>query len=126
MWRRGILDSPVFSVLPSWSNWSIPSFVTGTADAIGPSTGWSIEAVGLAHLILAGLLWAASLWHWVYWDLDLFRDRRSTERVLDSPRLFGIHLTLASILCVTFGAFHVAVFPGIWCSDVFAIAGGVQ
>ena len=40
------------------------------------------------------LLWAASLWHWVFWDLDLFRDRRSNKRAIDSPKLFGIHLSV--------------------------------
>ena len=59
---------------------------------------------------LAGLLWAASLWHWVFWDLDLFRDRRSNKRAIDSPKLFGIHLTLAGLLCLSFGSFHTATF----------------
>ena len=60
--------------------------------------------------MLAGLLWAASLWHWVFWDLDLFRDRRSNKRAIDSPKLFGIHLTLAGLLCLSFGSFHTATF----------------
>ena len=76
--------------------------------------------------MLAGLLWAASLWHWVFWDLDLFRDRRSNKRAIDSPKLFGIHLTLAGLLCLSFGSFHTATFPGIWISDVFSVTGGVQ
>ena len=37
---------------------------------------WSFEGVGAAHILLSGLLFEvmASIWHWVYWDLDIFRD----------------------------------------------------
>ena len=34
----------------------------------------SFEGVGAAHILLSGALFMASIWHWVYWDLDLFRD----------------------------------------------------
>ena len=33
--------------------------------------------------------------------------------LIDSPKLFGIHLTLAGLLCLSFGSFHTATFPGI-------------
>ena len=69
-------------------------------------TGWSYEAVGTSHIILAGLCFAASAWHWTYWDLDVFRDRRSNELCLDLPQIFGIHLLLSGLLCLSFGAFH--------------------
>lgn len=49
------------------------------ANDVDVSTGWSYEGVALAHIVLAGLLFAASAWHWTYWDLDLFRDRRTGE-----------------------------------------------
>ena len=50
----------------------------------------------------------------------------SNKRAIDSPKLFGIHLTLAGLLCLSFGSFHTATFPGIWISDVFSVTGGVQ
>jgi hypothetical protein len=30
------------------------------------------------------------VWHWTYWDLDLFRDRRTGELCLDLPAIFGL------------------------------------
>ena len=122
MWRQGMYVLPFMArlgVTTSWSGWS----ATGTG---ATSNLWTIEGVAVSHIVLAGLLWAASLWHWVFWDLDLFRDRRSNKRAIDSPKLFGIHLTLAGLLCLSFGSFHTATFPGIWISDVFSVTGGVQ
>jgi hypothetical protein len=37
-------------------------------------------------------LFAASIWHWVMWDLELFRDPRTKNPALDLPKIFGIHL----------------------------------
>jgi photosystem II CP47 chlorophyll apoprotein len=64
----------------------------------------------------------------VYWDLELFRDPRTGEPALDLPKIFGIHLLLAGILCFGFGAFHLTgVFgPGMWVSDPYATTGHVQ
>jgi len=65
---------------------------------------WSFEGVAAAHIILSGLLFLASVWHWVYWDLELFRDPRTGEPALDLQKMFGIHLfclvcfALASVL----------------------------
>ena len=66
----------------SWSGWRLdaPLDVSTKTASI-----WTVEGIAVAHVLLAGLLWAASLWHWVFWDLDLFRDRRSNNRVIDSP-----------------------------------------
>jgi photosystem II CP47 chlorophyll apoprotein len=103
MWRQGLYVIPFASrlgVTSSWSGWSILG-----ADSI-QSTGWSYEGVALAHIVLSGLLFAASAWHWTYWDLDVFRDRRTGELCLDLPAIFGIHLSLAALLCIGFGAFH--------------------
>jgi photosystem II CP47 chlorophyll apoprotein len=36
----------------------------------------SYEGAAAAHIGLSGLLFAASIWHWVMWDLELFRDPR--------------------------------------------------
>ena len=38
------------------------------------------------------MLFLAAIWHWVYWDLDLFQDPRTGEPALDLPKIFGIHL----------------------------------
>jgi photosystem II CP47 chlorophyll apoprotein len=70
----------------------------------------------------------AAIWHWVYWDLELFRDPRTGEPALDLPKIFGIHLFLSGLLCFGFGAFHVTGLfgPGIWVSDAYGITGKVQ
>jgi hypothetical protein len=38
------------------------------------------------HIGLSGLLFAASIWHWVMWDLELFRDPRTKNPALDLPK----------------------------------------
>ena len=120
MWRQGCFVLPFatrLGVVDSWSGWSMLGSISDRG------TGWSYEAVGTSHIILAGLCFAASAWHWTYWDLDVFRDRRSNELCLDLPQIFGIHLLLSGLLCLSFGAFHCAVYPGIWVSDVFGLSG---
>ena len=69
MWRQGMFVLPFMSrlgVTTSWAGWAVDS---------APSA-WSYEAVAVAHICLSGLLMFASMWHWVFWDLDCFRDRR--------------------------------------------------
>eukprot|EP00899_Mesostigma_viride_P020419 jgi/Mesvir1/28379/Mv06718-RA.1 len=83
MWRQGISKS--------WGGWDI------NGDSITDPGLWSYEGVAATHIILAGLMFLASMWHWVYWDLELFRDPRTG--------LFG---------------------PGIWVSDPYGITGRVQ
>jgi hypothetical protein len=84
----------------------------GCLERSWPSVGiarfllWSYEGVASSQIVLAGLLFAASSWHWTYWDLDVFRDRRTGELCLDLPAIFGIHLSLAALLCLGFGVFH--------------------
>ena len=63
---------------------------------------WSFEGVGAAHILLSGALFMASIWHWVYWDLDIFRDWRTDSPALDLPKVFSIHLLLSSILWLGF------------------------
>ena len=88
---------------------------------------WSYEGVALTHIVLSGLCFLAAIWHWVYWDLDLFRDPRTGEPAIDLPKVFGIHLFLSGLLCFGFGAFHVTgIFgPGIWVSDAYGVTGKV-
>jgi photosystem II CP47 chlorophyll apoprotein len=125
MWRQGMFVLPFMArlgVTQSWGGWS----VTGET-AVDPGF-WSFEGVAAAHIVLAGLLFLAAVWHWVYWDLELFRDPRTGEPALDLPKMFGIHLFLSGLLCFGFGAFHLSgVFgPGMWVSDPYGLTGHIQ
>jgi photosystem II CP47 chlorophyll apoprotein len=125
MWRQGMFVLPFMArlgVTQSWGGWSI----TGET-AVDPGY-WSFEGVAAAHIILSGLLFLAACWHWVYWDLELFRDPRTGEPALDLPKMFGIHLFLSGLLCFGFGAFHLTGLfgPGMWVSDPYGITGSVQ
>jgi photosystem II CP47 chlorophyll apoprotein len=125
MWRQGMFVLPFMArlgVVGSWGGWS----VTGEA---GANPGfWSFEGVAAAHIILSGLLFLAAVWHWVYWDLELFRDPRTGEPALDLPKMFGIHLFLSGLLCFGFGAFHLTGLfgPGMWVSDPYGLTGSIQ
>ena len=125
MWRQGMFVLPFMArlgVTESWRGWS----VTG-GTAVDPGF-WSFEGVATAHIVLSGLLFLAAVWHWVYWDLELFTDPRTGEPALDLPKMFGIHLFLSGLLCFGFGAFHVTGLfgPGIWVSDPYGLTGSVQ
>ena len=125
MWRQGMYVMPFMArlgVTDSWGGWSI------TGESVSNPGIWSFEGVALTHIVLSGLCFLAAVWHWGYWDLELFRDPRTGEPALDLPKIFGIHLFLASLLCFGFGAFHVtgAFGPGIWVSDAYGITGRVQ
>lgn len=125
MWRQGMFVLPFMArlgVTGSWGGWSI----TGET-GVDPGF-WSFEGVAAAHIILSGLLFLAACWHWVYWDLELFRDPRTGEPALDLPKMFGIHLFLSGLLCFGFGAFHLTGLfgPGMWVSDPFGVTGSVQ
>jgi photosystem II CP47 chlorophyll apoprotein len=125
MWRQGMFVLPFMArlgVTDSWGGWS----VTG-GTAVNPGF-WSFEGVAAAHIVLSGLLFLAACWHWVFWDLDLFRDPRTGEPALDLPKMFGIHLFLSGLLCFGFGAFHLTGLwgPGMWVSDPYGLTGHVQ
>ena len=103
MWRQGMFVIPFMTrlgVTKSWTGWSL------SGEAFSSTGVWSYEGVATAHIILSGLLFLASIWHWVYWDLDLFRDPRTNKPALDLPKIFGIHLVLSGILCFGFGGLH--------------------
>jgi photosystem II CP47 chlorophyll apoprotein len=126
MWRQGMFVLPFMTrlgVTDSWAGWS-----TAAEVAPGGAGIWSYEGVAASHIILSGLLIMASIWHWVFWDLELFRDPRTGDPALDLPKIFGIHLFLSGLLCFGFGAFHVTGLfgPGIWVSDPYGITGSVQ
>ncbi len=125
MWRQGMYVLPFMArlgVTGSWGGWSI----TGET-GVDPGF-WSFEGVALAHIVLSGLLFLAAVWHWVYWDLELFVDPRTGQPALDLPKMFGIHLFLSGLLCFGFGAFHLTGLwgPGMWVSDPYSITGHVQ
>ncbi|NEQ80617.1 MAG: photosystem II chlorophyll-binding protein CP47 [Moorea sp. SIO2I5] len=125
MWRQGMFVMPFMTrlgVTDSWGGWSI------TGETVTNAGLWSFEGVAATHIILSGLLFLAAVWHWVYWDLDVFRDPRSGEPALDLPKIFGIHLFLSGLLCFGFGAFHLTGLwgPGIWVSDAYGLTGSVQ
>ncbi|PSF35295.1 photosystem II chlorophyll-binding protein CP47 [Aphanothece hegewaldii CCALA 016] len=125
MWRQGMFVLPFMArlgVTGSWGGWS----VTGENN-VDPGF-WSFEGVAAAHIVLSGLLFLAAVWHWVYWDLELFTDPRTGEPALDLPKMFGIHLFLSGLLCFGFGAFHLTGLwgPGMWVSDPYGVTGHVQ
>jgi photosystem II CP47 chlorophyll apoprotein len=124
IWRQGSYVLPFVSrlgVVRSIFSWAL-------GIDLSQPTYWSYETVALAHIVLTGLLTLASCWHWAYWDLDLFISSLTGRLVLDLNRIFGIHLTLASILCFGFGIIHLTGFggPGLWTSDSFGIIGSIR
>jgi photosystem II CP47 chlorophyll apoprotein len=125
IWRQGIFVLPFITrlgITQSWGGWTVSG-----ENATNPGI-WSYEGVAAAHIILSGLLILASIWHWTFWDLELFRDPRTGNPALDLPKIFGIHLFLSGLLCFGFGAFHVTGLfgPGIWISDPYGLTGSVQ
>jgi photosystem II CP47 chlorophyll apoprotein len=125
MWRQGMFVLPFMArlgVVQSWGGWNV------TGEALSDPGYWSFEGVAAAHIVLSGLLFLAAVWHWVYWDLELFQDPRTGEPALDLPKMFGIHLFLSGLLCFGFGAFHLTGLfgPGMWVSDAYGITGHIQ
>ncbi|KAJ8613266.1 hypothetical protein MRB53_037026 [Persea americana] len=125
MWRQGMFVIPFMTRLGinnSWGGWSI------TGGTITNPGIWSYEGVAGAHIVFSGLCFLAAIWHWVYWDLEIFCDERTGKPSLDLPKIFGIHLFLSGVACFGFGAFHVTGLygPGIWVSDPYGLTGKVQ
>ncbi|XP_076951771.1 photosystem II CP47 reaction center protein-like [Bidens hawaiensis] len=125
MWRQGMFVIPFMTrlgITNSWGGWSI------TGGTITNPGIWSYEGVAGAHILFSGLCFLAAIWHWVYWDLEIFCDERTGKPSLDLPKIFGIHLFLAGVACFGFGAFHVTGLygPGIWVSDPYGLTGKVQ
>ncbi|RZC52944.1 hypothetical protein C5167_021391 [Papaver somniferum] len=125
MWRQGMFVIPFMTrlgITNSWGGWSI------TGGTITNPGIWSYEGVAGAHILFSGLCFLAAIWHWVYWDLEIFCDERTGKPSLDLPKIFGIHLFLSGVACFGFGAFHVTGLygPGIWVSDPYGLTGKVQ
>ena len=91
IWRQGCYGIPFISrlgVLCSLYNWSL-------GIEFNLKASWTYETVFLAHLSLSGSLIVSSLWHWAYWDIEIFVGYGTTNLVLDLNQLFGIHLSLS-------------------------------
>jgi len=124
IWRQGCYVMPFISrlgVVRSLYDWSL-----GIELSTNPY--WTYETVSVAHILLSGFSILAAFWHWAYWDLDVFVSSSTGSLVLDLNRIFGIHLSLASLLCFGFGLAHLTGFfgPGMWTSDSFGIVGSVR
>ncbi|MCE5165860.1 hypothetical protein HAX54_012685, partial [Datura stramonium] len=80
---------------------------------------WSYEGVAGAHIVFSGLCFLAAIWHWVYWDLEIFCEMN----VPGKPSL-----VYQGVACFGFGAFHVTGLygPRIWVSDPYGLTGKVQ
>ncbi|KAG5586136.1 hypothetical protein H5410_046570 [Solanum commersonii] len=87
---------------------------------------WSYEGVARAHIVFSGVCFLAAIWHWVYWDLEIFCDERTRKSSLDLPKIFygawnvfdpfvpgGIasHHIAAGTLGILVGLFHLSVRP---------------
>ena len=74
MWRQGMLLLPFMArlgVVGSWDGWNVIS------DPNYDPSFWSFEGVAATHIVLSGLLFLTAVWHWVFWDLELFQDPRT-------------------------------------------------
>jgi photosystem II CP47 chlorophyll apoprotein len=112
MWRQGMFVLPFMSrlgITQSWANYNIINNNTNTVNnvvnnniennnLIENNILWSYESVSIAHILLSGALLMAAIWHWVYWDLDIFNNNNASLNLLDLPLIFGIHLFLSSLL----------------------------
>ncbi|CAM6066590.1 unnamed protein product [Sphagnum tenellum] len=57
------------------------------------------EGVAAMHIVLSSLLFLAVIWHWVFWDLELFHNKCTCKPYLDLPKIFGTHLFLLGAFC---------------------------
>ncbi|KAL5646600.1 hypothetical protein ACJX0J_001988 [Zea mays] len=124
MWRQGMFVIPFMTRLGNTNSWVVGVFQEELLTNPGI---WSYEGVAGGY-VFSGLCFLAAIWHWVYWDLEIFCDERTGKPSLDLPKIFGIHLFLAGVACFGFGAFHVTGLygPGIWVSDPYGLTGKVQ
>nr|QIT06802.1 photosystem II 47 kDa protein [Cyperus fuscus]QIT06803.1 photosystem II 47 kDa protein [Cyperus fuscus] len=125
MSRQGMFVIPFMTrlgITNSCAGWNISGGTVTNPDI------WSYEGVAEAHIVYSGWCLLAAIWHWVYWDLEVFCDERTGSPSLDMPKIFGIHLCLSVVACGGFAAFHVTGLygPGICVSDPYGLTGEVQ
>jgi len=112
MWRQGMFVLPFMTrlgVTNSWGGWSI------SGESVSNPGLWSYEGVAASHIILSGLCFLAAIWHWVFWDLELFRDPRTQQPALDLPKNFwNSPFPFRGTLFLVFGAFHVTGLLWAW------------
>jgi photosystem II CP47 chlorophyll apoprotein len=125
MWRQGMFVITFMTRLgikDSWTGWNITE-----ETVINPGI-WSYEGVAGAHIMFSGLFFLEAIWHWVYWDLEIFCDERTGKLCLYLPKVFGIHLFISGVACFRFGEFHVTGLygPGIWVSDPYGLTRKIQ
>ncbi len=84
--------------------------------------------MAVVHIVLTCLLFLTTIWHWVFWDLELFHNEHIGKPSLDLPKIFGIHLFLSRIFCFGFRAFHVTGLfgHGIWVSNPYGLTEKIQ
>jgi photosystem II CP47 chlorophyll apoprotein len=69
MWRQGMFVMPLWLLrYYRFGGWSI------TGESVSNPGLWSFEGVALSHIFFIRYVFLAAIWHWVYWDLELFRD----------------------------------------------------
>ncbi|MFQ6635084.1 hypothetical protein Gotur_011071 [Gossypium turneri] len=84
MWRQCMFVIPFMTylgIINSWGDWSITGWTI-----TNPSI-WCYEGVTGAHIVFSGLCFLAAIWHWVYWDLEIFCDECTGKPSLNLPRL---------------------------------------
>jgi photosystem II CP47 chlorophyll apoprotein len=115
LWRQGAFVLPFSRRL---------GLCGGPAAPAAPARGLSLGDSALAHAAAGGALVLAAGWHWAYWDLLLFsaQGARAPLAALQLPRVFGVHLGLAGLLCAAFGASHLTLV-GLWAGDGFGAHG---
>ena len=123
VWRQGCYAMPIavrLGAVSSVYGWNLGISQVGSA--------WSYESIVVSHIVFSGLLVLASQWHWAYSDLDIFISSSSGNLVLDLSRIFGIHLSLSSILCFTYGIAHLSGIsgPGTQTSDAYGLLGSIR
>ena len=96
MWRQGMFVLPFMSslgVTQSWGGWTISGETAGNPGL------WSYEGVAAySYRSYQDLLFLASIWHWVYWDLELFRDPRTGKTALDFLKFLGFTYSFRFIM----------------------------
>ena len=122
-----ILDNSDPTYNPNWrqGTYVIP-FTCRLGTILSTSTPWTLDIVSVSHLLLSGLLALSSIWHWYYWDLSIFLVEGTL--ILDLLKVFSIHLLLASIVCASYGIYHLSgIFgPGLYTSDSYGILSSVR